>query len=182
MPIVNNVTRLLDARKVLYTALQLPAEKLGALEVAGILKVDPATVFKTIVVTRDRPKRPLLVLVPATAEVDLKQVASTLGEKKVHLPSEREAEELTGLECRVSILGYVQRGGTPSAADRLLATRLGTACAELVHEGHFGVMVAARGEGVEPVPIGDVAGKRKEVPPDHPWVQSARAVGTCLGD
>jgi ATP-dependent phosphofructokinase / diphosphate-dependent phosphofructokinase len=94
----------------------------------------------------------------------------------------RELEELTKLESRVTILGYVQRGGTPSAADRLLATRLGTACADLIHEGVFGVMVAARGEGAEPVAIEKVAGKLKTVPPDHPWVEGARRVGTCLGD
>ena len=93
-----------------------------------------------------------------------------------------QLEELTGLESRVTILGYVQRGGAPSAVDRLLATRLGTACAELIRQRVFGVMVAARGEGAHPVPIKDVAGKRKEVPADHPWIQSARAVGTCLGD
>jgi ATP-dependent phosphofructokinase / diphosphate-dependent phosphofructokinase len=93
-----------------------------------------------------------------------------------------QLEELTGLESRVTILGYVQRGGAPSAVDRLLATRLGTACAELIYERHFGVMVAACGEGVQPVPIADVAGKRKAVPPDHPGLASARAVGTCLGD
>ncbi len=93
-----------------------------------------------------------------------------------------QLEELTGLECRVSILGYVQRGGAPSAVDRLLATRLGTACADLIHQGIFGVMTAARGDGVEPVPIQEVAGQRKSVPPDHSWVQTARAVGTCLGD
>jgi 6-phosphofructokinase 1 len=94
----------------------------------------------------------------------------------------RRLEELTSLESRVTILGYVQRGGTPSAADRLLATRLGTACADLIHEGVFGVMVAARGEGTEPVPLEKVAGKLKTVPADHPWLESARRVGTCLGD
>jgi 6-phosphofructokinase 1 len=94
----------------------------------------------------------------------------------------RQLEELTHLESRVTILGYVQRGGTPSAADRLLATRLGGACADLVHEGIFGVMVAARGDGTEPVPLEKVAGKRKIVPPDHSWVETARRVGTCLGD
>lgn len=93
-----------------------------------------------------------------------------------------QLEKLTGLESRVTILGYVQRGGTPSATDRLLATRLGTACAELLHEGEFGVMVAVRGEGTEPVPIAQVARKRKEVPLDHPWITAARRVGTCLGD
>jgi 6-phosphofructokinase len=93
-----------------------------------------------------------------------------------------QLEQLTSLESRVTILGYVQRGGTPSAADRLLATRLGTACADLIHEGVFGVMVAARGEGTEPVPLERVAGKLKTVPLEHPWVESARRVGTCLGD
>jgi phosphofructokinase-like protein len=94
----------------------------------------------------------------------------------------RQLEELTHLESRVTILGYVQRGGTPSAADRLLATRLGTACADLINEGTFGVMVAARGEGTEAVPLEKVAGKRKVVPLDHPWITSARLVGTSLGD
>ena len=76
----------------------------------------------------------------------------------------------------------MQRGGTPSAVDRLLATRLGTACAELIEERIFGVMVAARGDGAVPVPLDQVAGKRKPVPLDHPWIAAARAVGTCLGD
>jgi len=93
-----------------------------------------------------------------------------------------QLEELTGLESRVTILGYLQRGGTPSATDRLLATRLGTACADLIHKGHFGVMVAARGDGTKPVPLEEVAGKLKAVPLDHPWVASARRVGTCMGD
>ncbi|MGA3030226.1 MAG: ATP-dependent 6-phosphofructokinase [Candidatus Limnocylindrales bacterium] len=93
-----------------------------------------------------------------------------------------QLEELTGLESRVTILGYVQRGGTPSAADRLLATRLGSAGADLINEGVFGVMVAARGDGTEPVPLDQVAGRRKPVPPDHSWVQAARHVETCFGD
>jgi 6-phosphofructokinase len=94
----------------------------------------------------------------------------------------KQLEELTHLESRVTILGYVQRGGTPSAGDRLLATRLGTACADLIHDRVFGVMVAARGEGAEPVPLEKVAGKVKTVPLAHPWIESARRVGTCLGD
>jgi len=93
-----------------------------------------------------------------------------------------QLEALTGLESRVTILGYLQRGGIPSAADRLLATRLGTACAGLIKEGHYGVMVAAAGDGFRPVPLGDVVGKRRTVPLDHFWVESARSVNTCLGD
>jgi len=94
----------------------------------------------------------------------------------------KQLEELTHLESRVTILGYVQRGGIPSAADRLLATRLGSACVDLINDGVFGMMVAARGDGTEPVPLAKVAGKRKTVPPDHSWVETARRVGTCLGD
>jgi len=94
----------------------------------------------------------------------------------------KQLEELTHLESRVTILGYVQRGGTPSAADRILATRLGSACGDLIHEEHYGVMVAARGDNTEPVPLEKVAGKRKCVPPDHTWIQTARHVGTCMGD
>lgn len=91
-------------------------------------------------------------------------------------------QQLTGLECRVTILGYVQRGGTPSAVDRMLATRLGAACADLIMEGVFGVMVAARGESARPVALDQVAGRRREVPPEHSWIAAARAVGTCFGD
>lgn len=94
----------------------------------------------------------------------------------------KQLEELTHLEARVTILGYVQRGGTPSAEDRLLATRLGTAAVSFIQEERFGVMVAARGDDVEAVPISEVAGRLKLVPADHSWVTSARHVGTCFGD
>ena len=94
----------------------------------------------------------------------------------------RELEAATGLESRVTILGYVQRGGTPCAEDRLLATRLGTAAADLVADGEFGVLVAARGQGTEPVPLEEVAGKVKLVPLDHDWISTARKIGTGLGD
>jgi ATP-dependent phosphofructokinase / diphosphate-dependent phosphofructokinase len=94
----------------------------------------------------------------------------------------RRLEELTGLETRVTILGYLQRGGTPSAADRLLATRLGAACADVIARGEFGVMVAACGENTATVPLEQVVGKRKTVPLDHGWIKSARDIGVCLGD
>ena len=111
MPPVNNVTRFLDSRKVSYIAFETPPEKLGALEVALLLAVEPASVFKTIVVIRDKPKKPLLVLVPGPSSVDLKLLASALGEKKVHLPTEREAEQLTGLQAGgISPLALINKG------------------------------------------------------------------------
>jgi 6-phosphofructokinase 1 len=91
-------------------------------------------------------------------------------------------QELTGLEARLTILGHLQRGGAPSATDRLLATRLGTTAARLIHEGKYGVMVGVQGEETVAVPIAEVAGNRKVVPQDHPWIESARFVGTNLGD
>jgi Cys-tRNA(Pro)/Cys-tRNA(Cys) deacylase len=111
MSIVNNVTRLLDSRKIKYTAYELPAEKLDALETARLLNVDPAVVFKTIVVTRDKPKKSLLVVVPGNSAVDLKLLAAALNEKKVYLPTEREAEELTGLQAGgISPLALINKG------------------------------------------------------------------------
>ena len=111
MAIINNVTRLLDSRKVKYTSYELPAEKLGALETARLLKVEPDSVFKTIVITRDKPKKPILVVVPGTAVVDLKLVAVALAEKKVYLPTEREAEAITGLQAGgISPLALINKG------------------------------------------------------------------------
>lgn len=94
----------------------------------------------------------------------------------------QELERLTELETRVTILGHLQRGGTPSAADRLLATRLGAACARSINEGVYGVMVAARGDETERVPLADVIGKRKTVPLDHPWIRTVRKIGVSLGE
>lgn len=111
MPIVNNVTRLLDSRKILYTTYELSTEKRGAQETARLLNVDPASIFKTIVVLRDKPKKPLLVLVSGDSVVDLKLLASSLGEKKVYLPTEKEAEQITGLQAGgISPLALLNKG------------------------------------------------------------------------
>lgn len=93
-----------------------------------------------------------------------------------------ELEKMTGLEARVTILGHYQRGGTPSAADRMLATRLGSACIDYIEREEFGVMVAVDGSSTRGVPLEEVIGKKNLVPTDHPWVKAARNVGTCLGD
>ena len=111
MPAVNNVTRLLDQRKIPYTAFELPAEKLGAVEAAQHMGVDPGLVYKTIVVRREGKGKPVLALVPGTGEVNLKLLAKALGEKKMILPTEREAEELTGLQAGgISPLALLNRG------------------------------------------------------------------------
>lgn len=91
-------------------------------------------------------------------------------------------EESTGLESRITILGYLLRGGAPSASDRVLATQLGTRAADLIHEDQFGFMVGYRHGGADCVPLEEVAGCQKKIPLDHSWIKSARHVGTILGD
>jgi len=93
-----------------------------------------------------------------------------------------QLEALTGLESRVTILGHLQRGGTPTATDRILATRLGAACVAAIEERRFGCMVAVKGESTELVDLADVVGKRKVVPLDHPWIRAALETGACLGN
>jgi Cys-tRNA(Pro)/Cys-tRNA(Cys) deacylase len=111
MTSINNVTRLLDARKIPYTPHILPPEKLGALEAAGIMGVPTGQVFKTIVVTREKPAKPILALVPGPSSVDLKSLALSLDVKKVYLPTEREAETLTGLQAGgISPLALINKG------------------------------------------------------------------------
>jgi len=94
----------------------------------------------------------------------------------------RQLEEPTGLESRLTILGHVQRGGTPSPFDRVLATHLGTACARYVADGVTGSMIGVQGVKVAPVDLGKIAGERKTVPLDHHWVSAARDTGIELGD
>jgi ATP-dependent phosphofructokinase / diphosphate-dependent phosphofructokinase len=104
------------------------------------------------------------------------------GIREVGLQLAVDLSKRSGLEARVTALGHLQRGGTPTPADRILATRLGTASVELVRDGVFGVMAAVKCDGWQAVPLEQVAGKLRTVPPDHPWVRSARLVGTSLGD
>ena len=94
----------------------------------------------------------------------------------------QDLEQLTGLESRVTILGYVQRGGTPSARDRMLGSMIGGSTAAFIVEGKSGIMVSIKGQGTKPVKLETVVGIRKTVPIDHLWVKTARRVGTCLGD
>ncbi|MBL8063538.1 MAG: aminoacyl-tRNA deacylase [Anaerolineales bacterium] len=110
MSLTNNVTRFLDSRKVGYTAHELPAEKLGAVEAAQLLGIPAEQVFKTIVTKREKGK-PVLAVIPGPRVVDLKLLAAFLGEKKMSLPTEREAEQMTGLQAGgISPLALINKG------------------------------------------------------------------------
>jgi 6-phosphofructokinase 1 len=115
--------------------------------------------------------------------------ASGNGDEAPHAPAVSAAVRLaealqakTGMEARVTALGHIQRGGPPTPTDRLLATLLGTKATDLIMSDTFGVMVGIRGDQCVPVPLEEVAGKLRTVPLDHPWLRSARLVGTCLGE
>jgi Cys-tRNA(Pro)/Cys-tRNA(Cys) deacylase len=112
MPVTNNVTRLLESKKIQYTAFELTLEKHGALETAKLLNISPEIVFKTIVVCRERPgTKNILAVVPGCCDVDLKALAQVVNEKKLRLPTEREAENLTGLQVGgISPLALINKG------------------------------------------------------------------------
>jgi 6-phosphofructokinase 1 len=94
----------------------------------------------------------------------------------------RDLAEEADMETRATVLGYVQRGGIPSASDRVLATSLGTAAADLLAKGEYGHMVSLIGNEIGSVPLSVPAGKVKPVPDDHYMIDTAIAVGTCVGN
>ena len=119
MPSVNNVTRMLDAKKIPYTAFDTPAEKLGAAETADFLHVPLEIVFKTVVLIRQQEggksvpgtKKPILAVIPGNHVVDLRMAARELDEKKILLPTEKEAEQITGLQAGgISPLALINKG------------------------------------------------------------------------
>jgi 6-phosphofructokinase 1 len=93
-----------------------------------------------------------------------------------------ELEAATELESRVTVLGYLQRGGTPVPYDRVLATQFGVEAAHMLARGEFGKMVAMKNGELVGVPLDQVAGKIKRVPLDHHLLAAGREVGTCFGD
>ncbi len=109
--IQNNVTRFLSSKKINFTAFELPAEKLGALESARLLDVPAGMVFKTIVLARLERGKPILAVIPGDREVDLKAVAAAVDEKKIRLTTQSEAEKLTGLLAGgISPLALINKG------------------------------------------------------------------------
>lgn len=87
----------------------------------------------------------------------------------------------TGLETRPTILGYIQRGGSPTPADRILASELGAYTAQMISERKFGQMAASKNGVITSIPLSKVAGKLKVVPGDFPLINQARALDTCFG-
>lgn len=114
----------------------------------------------------------IVVVAEGIPTVDGKKAAQYIAE---------EIEYETGFETRETVLGYIQRGGSPTAFDRNLATRMGGHATELIANGQFGRMVALKGSEISSVPLSEVAGKLKLVTEDHDLVVQGRRLGVCFG-
>jgi ATP-dependent phosphofructokinase / diphosphate-dependent phosphofructokinase len=124
---------------------------------------------------RSRKKKPYsIVVVGEGIEKTSKKSAGAFIAKQI--------KKLTGLETRETILGYIQRGGSPTAADRILATRFGSYAAKLVNEGKFGNMVALRNGTISAIPLSEVGGKIRLVEANNTLVEKGRHLGVCFGD
>jgi 6-phosphofructokinase 1 len=88
----------------------------------------------------------------------------------------------TGVESRVTRLGYVQRGGSPTPMDRILATRYGSYAAQTIAQENYGVMVALKGNNLHTIPLTEVEGKLNLVQPNNPLVEKCRNMGVSFGD
>jgi 6-phosphofructokinase 1 len=138
---------------------------------------------------RARSGKTFSIVVAAEGALSVEESRMEKKDRKNHraeLPSTayrlaREIEVETGMETRATVLGYTQRGGVPSASDRVLATSLGTAAADLLARGEYGRMVSLIGNDIGSVDLGVPAGKVKTVPLDHYMIDTAIAVGTCFG-
>lgn len=105
----------------------------------------------------------------------------TVNGKKAAQYIAEEIEYETGFETRETVLGYIQRGGSPTAFDRTLATRMGGHATELIAQGKFGRMVSLQGDDIVSVPLVEVAGKLKLVTPDNDLIVQGRRMGVCFG-
>lgn len=132
---------------------------------------------------RLKSEKPYTIVVVAEGIVPGKKKAG----KKAHPQSAgtyvaEMLQEMTGYDTRETILGYIQRGGSPTAADRILASRLGAYAVGLAARGEFGLMPALREGEITAVPLAEVAGNLKAVPEEHPLIRQARGLGTSFGN
>ncbi|MCA9393731.1 MAG: ATP-dependent 6-phosphofructokinase [Candidatus Omnitrophica bacterium] len=123
---------------------------------------------------------------PIGGEVTVKKIVEDSHEKVrlggISFRLVSDVEALTGLEARAVVMGHLQRGGTPSSFDRVLATRLGTRVVDMIEAGQFGHMCGVRCDGLVNVPLSEVARGPRLVDPADPLIRSARSIGVIFGD
>ena len=130
----------------------------------------------------------------AVAEGAISEAEAKMGKKELRAKRQEEAYpsvsyrlakelgDVTGHEIRVTVPGHIQRGGSPCPYDRVLSTRFGAAAARLIREKKYGFMVGMQNDVIVPVPLSEVAGKLKSVPPDNEVIRTARDIGVSFGD
>lgn len=137
------------------------------------IKYDMKNVEETIMKRLRQGKPYSIVVVAEGIETD--------GNKRAAEYIAREIERETGIESRQTVLGYIQRGGSPSPFDRNLSTRMGGHATELIADGQFGRMITLQGNEISSLPLSEVAGKLKMVTEDHDLVVQGRRMGVCFG-
>ena len=127
-----------------------------------------------VILNRLRKRKPYSIVVVAEG-------IQTDGRKRAAEYIAQEIEYETGIETRETVLGYIQRGGSPTPFDRNLSTRMGGHATELIADGQFGRMIALKGDEISSLPLNEVAGKLKLVTEDHDLVVQGRRMGICFG-
>ena len=127
-----------------------------------------------VILNRLRKGKPYSIVVVAEG-------IQTDGRKRAAEYIAQEIEYETGIETRETVLGYIQRGGSPTPFDRNLSTRMGGHATELIADGQFGRMIALKGDEISSLPLNEVAGKLKLVTEDHDLVVQGRRMGICFG-
>ncbi len=154
------------------------------------LPYDSAAVARTVARRNSRGSRFSIVVVGEGARphggdvVVQKEVPGLPGRVRLGGIGQKVADDIedtTGVESRVTVLGHLLRGGSPTSRDRLLGTILGVCAAHLAADRHYGIMVACQAGEVVTVELDNVGGRTRRVPLDSPLLAAARAVGTCLG-
>ena len=145
-----------------------------------------------VVETRAKSKKAFSIIAVAEGAMDKKEAKMKKKEREAYRQETgfdgvanrlaRELSELVGVEARAVVPGHIQRGGSPSAYDRVLATQFGVHAAQLIQRGEYGVSVALAGNTVTHNLLSEIAGVPKLVPPEHQMVQVARDMGISLGD
>lgn len=140
--------------------------------------------------SKERKKFSIVVVAEGTKPIDGEMVVSKYVENSfepIRLGGignvvAQAVEASTGKETRVTVLGHLQRGGSPTPYDRILATRYGAGAVNLLAEGNFGRMVCLKGQNIESVSLEQAIGEMHKVPVDGELVKVARQLGICLGD
>ena len=113
---------------------------------------------------------------------ELKEKRNKEGNLSSSFRMEQEIKQKVNLEVRSSVIGHIQRGGNPSAYDRILSSRLGVKCAELLLKKEYGKMVVMIHNNIRAIPLSETAGKKKVIKPEDEIVQEAKKLGICLGE